>query len=310
MNVTLSEITGTEILLLLVAFLLTVAIFLLIMVLRSSDKVHKLTYPVYDYIVKEAQHKAQEITYDAMKHSRELLVSAELEGVKVIAKEKLDSKKIEKEYEQQLSTLTEHTKKLLEDYTHKATHELQTLTETLGENLKSNLQNVEQSGSQAAHELQTLTKVLEEKIAANLQNIEQKGSQATEELQALTKTLEKTIADNLKKVEVAGTEGVKRSEELTQQVLEDLSKSLGRAFENLEGSVKDKIEENIEKEFDSVREMIDVYRKKRMDMVDSELIALIEQTTALALQKKLTFSEHSELLFAALEEAKSQNIFS
>jgi len=88
MNVFLSEITGIEVLLLLVAFLLLVAIFLLIMLLRSSDKVHKLTYPVYDYIVKEAQHKAKEITYDAMKHSREMLVSAELEGVKVIAKEK------------------------------------------------------------------------------------------------------------------------------------------------------------------------------------------------------------------------------
>ena len=114
----------------------------------------------------------------------------------------------------------------------------------------------------------------------------------------------------MKKVEEAGIEGVRRSEELTQEVLENLSKSLSRTFENLEGSVKDTIQENIEKEFDSVREMIDMYRKKRMDIVDNEIIALIEQTTTIALQKKLTFSEHTELLFAALEEAKSQNIFS
>ena len=281
MNVILSEITGTEILLLLVAFLLTVAIFLLIMVLRSSDKVHKLTYPVYDYIVKEAQHKAQEITYDAMKHSRDLLVDAELEGIKVIAKEKIDSRKIEEEYEQQLSTLTEQTKKLLEEYTRKATGELQNITKTLEQSIRNNLQNVEKT-----------------------------GSHATEELQSLTKTLEKTIHDNLKRVEEAGTEGVKRSEELTEQILEELSKRLSHAFENLEGSVKDKIQENIEKEFDSVREIIDMYKKKRMDMVDNEIIALIEQTTALALQKKLTFREHTDLLFAALEEAKSQNIFS
>lgn len=281
MNIILSEITGTEILLLLVAFLLTVAIFLLIMLLRSSDKVHKLTYPVYDYIIKKAQHKAQEITYDAMKHSREMLVDAELEGVKVIAKEKIESRKIEKEYEQQLTILTEQTKKLLESYTHKATEELQDLTKTLGENVKNNLQNIEQT-----------------------------GSRATEELQSLTKTLEKTIHDNLKKVEEAGTEGVKRSEERIQHTLEELSKSLSHAFESLEGSVKDKIEEHIEKEFDSVREMIDLYKKKRMDMIDSEIIALIERTTALALQKKLTLGEHTELLFSALEEAKSQNIFS
>ena len=281
MSVFLPEITGTEILLLLVAFLLTVAIFLLIMLLRSSDKVHKLTYPVYDYIIKEAQHKAQEITYDAMKHSRDLLVDAELEGIKVIAKEKIDSRKIEEEYEQQLSTLTEQTKKLLEEYTRKATGELQNITKTLEQSIRNNLQNVEKT-----------------------------GSHATEELQSLTKTLEKTIHDNLKRVEEAGTEGVKRSEELTEQILEELSKRLSHAFENLEGSVKDKIQENIEKEFDSVREIIDMYKKKRMDMVDNEIIALIEQTTALALQKKLTFREHTELLFAALEEAKSQNIFS
>ena len=281
MSVFLPEITGTEILLLLVAFLLTVAIFLLIMLLRSSDKVHKLTYPVYDYIIKEAQHKAQEITYDAMKHSRDLLVDAELEGIKVIAKEKIDSRKIEEEYEQQLSTLTEQTKKLLEEYTRKATGELQNITKTLEQSIRNNLQNVEKT-----------------------------GSHATEELQSLTKTLEKTIHDNLKRVEEAGTEGVKRSEELTEQILEELSKRLSHAFENLEGSVKDKIQENIEKEFDSVREIIDMYKKKRMDMVDNEIIALIEQTTTLALQKKLTFREHTDLLFAALEEAKSQNIFS
>ena len=242
---------------------------------------HKLTYPVYDYIIKEAQHKAQEITYDAMKHSRDLLVDAELEGIKVIAKEKIDSRKIEEEYEQQLSTLTEQTKKLLEEYTRKATGELQNITKTLEQSIRNNLQNVEKT-----------------------------GSHATEELQSLTKTLEKTIHDNLKRVEEAGTEGVKRSEELTEQILEELSKRLSHAFENLEGSVKDKIQENIEKEFDSVREIIDMYKKKRMDMVDNEIIALIEQTTALALQKKLTFREHTELLFAALEEAKSQNIFS
>lgn len=281
MNFSLSEITGTEILLLLLAFLLLVTVFLLIMLLRSSDKVRRLTYPVYDYIIKEAQHKAQEITYDAMKHSREMLVNAELEGVKVIAKEKVDSRKIEEEYEHQLATLTDHTKKLLEDYAGKVTGELKNLTETLEENIKNNLQNV-----------------------ANT------GTHSTEELQNITKTLEGTIQDNLKRVEEAGTAGVKRSEELTQQVLEDLSNKLSHAFENLEVSVKDKIQENLEKEFDSVREMVDIYRKKRMDIVDNEVIALIEQTTALALQKKLTFSEHTELLFNALEEAKSQNIFS
>ena len=310
MSVILGDITGTEILLLLVAFLLTVAIFLLIMLLRSSDKVHRLTYPVYDYIVKEAQHKAQEITYDAMKHSREMLVSAELEGVKVIAKEKIESRKIEEEYEQQLATLTGQTKKLLEDYAHKAILELQGLTKSLGESLKDNLHNVEQTGTSAALELQSLTKTLGENIKDNLQNVEQTGTRVTEELQSLTKTLGETIRDNLKKVEEAGIEGVKRSEELTEQTLLELSKSLSHAFESLEDSVKGKIEENIEKEFNSVRDMIDTYRKKRMDMVDSEIIALIEQTTVLALQKKLTFSEHSDLLFAALEEAKSQNIFS
>ena len=73
-----------------------------------------------------------------MKHSREMLVDAELEGVKVIAKEKIESRKIEKEYEQQLSALTSQTKKLLEEYAHKATHELQSLTGTLGKNIRVN----------------------------------------------------------------------------------------------------------------------------------------------------------------------------
>ncbi len=95
-NSLLSNITVSDALM---VSLLVLVVVLLILLTINNRKIHNITYPVYDYIVKGAQEKAQEITWDAMKNSRKMLVDAELEGVKVIAKEKLESRKIEEEYE-------------------------------------------------------------------------------------------------------------------------------------------------------------------------------------------------------------------
>lgn len=200
-----------------------------------------MTYPVYDFIVKGAQKKANQITYDAMKESRKLLTDAELAGVKVVAKGKLESKHIEKDYEENLHALTEETSAMLTKYSEHMDHELSRLT-----------------GS------------LEKRMSASIQ----------------------------------------KNESFLQEETGRLSKQLASTFGTLEANAKEQIRSNVEAEFIGVKKVIETYRQERFALIDNQLLSLIENTTSVALQKTLTLAEHTELLYRALEEAKSKGTFS
>ena len=222
-------------------FLLLVVIVLLILLIVNNRRIQDVTYPIYDYIVKGAHDKARKITYDARKGARKMLSDAELEGIKVIAKEKIESKHIEKEYEEKFSKLTEETEKLLVKY---------------GQEMDANLKRL-------------------------LDGVEKRVSS-----------------------------GIAKNETFLQEETNKLSKQLSSTFTTLEANAKEQIRGNVEKEFIAVKKVIETYRQERYALIDGEILSLIENTTQLALQKTLTLSEHTELIYRALEEAKSKNTFS
>lgn len=222
------------------AFLLLLVIILLIVLIVNNRKIHNLTYPVYDYIVKGAHKKAREITYDAMKDSRKMVAQAELEGVKIVAKEKLDSRKVGKEYEAKLEELTVHTEQVLARYN----------------------ERVEAS-------LKRLSDALEKRIAA----------------------------------------GILKNENFLQEETKKLSTQLSNTFTTLEVSAKEQIRGSVEKEFISVKKIIETYRQERYALIDNQLLSLLENTAAIALGKNLTLQDHTDLIYRALEEAKGKDVF-
>jgi len=222
------------------AFLLLLVVVLLIILIVNNRRIRNLTYPIYDYIVKGAHKKAQEITYDAMKDSRKMVAQAELEGVKIVAKEKLDSKKIGKEYEAKLEELTVHTEQILENY----------------------------------------------------------NKSVEADLRRLSDALEKRIST-----------GISKNENLLQEQTTKLSTQLSDTFTTLEANAKEQIRSNVEKEFISVKKVIETYRQERYALVDNQILSLLENTATIALGKQLSLKDHTELIYRALEEAKSKNTF-
>lgn len=220
--------------------LLLLVIILLVILVVNNRRIHNVTYPVYDYIVKGAHKKAREITYDAMKQSRDMVRDAELEGVKIVAKEKLESKKVGDEYEAKLEELTVHTEQLLEKYRN-----------TMEENMNR------------------LSGAVEKRIAA----------------------------------------GISKNESFLQEETTKLSNQLSSTFTTLEANAKEQIRSNVEKEFISVKKVIETYRQERFALIDNQLLALIEEVTKTALGKGLTLQDHSELIYKALEEAKAKDTF-
>lgn len=241
-----------------VAILLVVLIVLLIVVIKSTSKVSNLTYPIYEYVIKKAESKAQDITYDAMKKSREILVNAELEGTKVIAKEKLESSKIEKTYEEKLRELTDQTKKLLDTYANEA---------------QVNAKNTRELLNTYAHD-------------------------AKESLSELTHSLEESVSS-----------GINENQRAIKEEAIKVSKQMTSTFGELEKRFREQIDQNLNKEFASAKEMVKTYRKQQLDLIDTYIVTLIERTAAITLQKKMSLEDHSELALRALEEAKSEGVF-
>lgn len=258
MSLSFSNInTETLLFVLVVAFLLLIT-GLLVALLRGASRANKLTYPIYDYIVKQAQHEAQKITYDAMKKSREMLVNAEIEGTKVIAKDKLESAKIEDIYEKKLNELADKTKELLEKYAHEAE-----------ENTKE-------------------TKKLLDKYAED----------AEKQLSSLISSLSESVSS-----------GIKDSEQVIREEAVKVSQKMSATFDALEKRFKDQIESNLKQEFATAKEVIKTYRKEQLELIDTYIVALVERTAGIALQKELSLSEHVKLIHRALEEAKSEGVF-
>ena len=134
------------------------------------------------------------------------VADAELEGVKIIAKERLDSKKIGAEYEAKLEELTVHTEQILAKY---------------NESVESDLKR-------------------------------------------LSNALEKRIAT-----------GISKNETFLQEQTANLSGQLGKTFTALEANAKEQIRSNVEKEFISVKKIIETYRQERYAIVDSKILSTL-----------------------------------
>ena len=202
-----SSLSSFEILLIAsILFLFFVVVVLLIVVMRSTKKVNDLTYPIYEYVIKRAEGKAQDITNSALKRSKELIAVAEIEGKKVLVQEKLESAKIEKSYEDKLKELTEQTKSLLNEYATEAEQNAALTKELL-----------ETYAHEAEESLRTLTESLEKSVSGGISENERVikeesvriSKQMSSTFEALEKRFKEQIDQNLKKEFASAKEMVK-----------------------------------------------------------------------------------------------------
>ena len=94
-----------------------------------------------------------------------------------------------------------------------------------------------------------------------------------------------------------------------QEQTTKLSTQLSGTFTTLEANAKEQIRSNVEKEFISVKKVIETYRQERYALVDNQILSLLENTANIALGKELTLQDHTDLIYKALEEAKSKDTF-
>ena len=115
------------------------------------------------------------------------------------------------------------------------------------------------------------------------------------------------------------TESTKREEaeysSFTKKLAEDLKKEsmqlrehMERAFNAMEQENKKRMDDHLARSFKHAEASVAAYEQARRSLVDEHILALIGETTKIALHKELTMDAHADLVRKALEEAKTAGI--
>lgn len=86
----------------------------------------------------------------------------------------------------------------------------------------------------------------------------------------------------------------------------------GKAESLLESFVNDlqrRTQTQVDQEIGNAKKIIEEYQRKRLEVIDENIVAIIEKTLNITLGKKLTLADQTELVYEALEEAKKENFF-
>lgn len=95
------------------------------------------------------------------------------------------------------------------------------------------------------------------------------------------------------------TESLKQQ---TQEVLERFENTLATFLT----SAEQKSLASIEKEIQSAKEYLRHYQQEQMKIVEENIVDILDQTLAGVLSKKLTLTDHVDLIYESLEKAKKE----
>ncbi|MBI4039192.1 hypothetical protein HY384_04540 [Candidatus Daviesbacteria bacterium] len=147
------------------------------------------------------------------------------------------------------------------------------------------------------------------------------GSFATKKLLAEFKIqLQNIVKDSQQSINSSQNQLIKFMERLqdTSARFEEASKISGEKrinelFERLESKISDfliqteqKTTSSIDLELKAARQLIETYRNAQLKLIDENIVAMMEQTLNLVLAKKLSLKDQLDLIYEALEKAKTE----
>jgi F0F1-type ATP synthase membrane subunit b/b' len=174
------------------AALFGLLVILVVMSIRNGAQMQKLTYPVYDYIVKKEEHEAQEVLKRAQKEAEELVQSAQESGHEVIALYTKKAEEAREQYGQSLSTLTNSLEKKLEHAQDAGEASLQELFEHMQKTLAEHKRSWQDRSDAVLGELDAVASMLEKRTRETLSRIDT-------DLQSVKETFSHTLRERIEK---------------------------------------------------------------------------------------------------------------
>lgn len=106
-------------------------------------------------------------------------------------------------------------------------------------------------------------------------------------------------------------ENLRQQEIKNQALMQEKTNKLIEGAQNIMSSfimdINNRVKKQIDEELKVVRNELEVYKKHRLEIINKYIIDILERTLEQTLNQKLTLSEHSDLIFKALEQAKTEH---
>lgn len=114
----------------------------------------------------------------------------------------------------------------------------------------------------------------------------------------------KQLIQFMAELQKAGSESQQMSQNLAQARVNKLFDSLEQRLSDFLVETSQKTTSSIELELKSTRALIDTYKQEQLKLIDENILAMMEQTLSLVLNKKLSLEDHLDFVYEALEKAK------
>jgi hypothetical protein len=140
-------------------------------------------------------------------------------------------------------------------------------------------------------------------------------------LEAIEKAMQNQLERNAVHAEAVYGEFIQSAEteihdhiNKNQKMLEEKANAMIVETESLltkfTGDLEAKVKGDVERELAKAAEEIDQYKANRMRVVDERIVDILEEVLRVALDKKMSLADQSELIYKALEDAKKEHAFS
>lgn len=180
---------------------------------------------------------------------------------------------------------------------HQAIQKAQTI---LGETQFQGNKIVESSGLQT----QKIEEKLNQEIDRDIKKLDEFNQKQQQFLEAQVSKASKSYEeylDDLRKL-------INQAQQDNQQVVRA---KVNEIFEGFEQNLTDFLTRTQERSVQAVdlelrasRQLIDTYKLEQIKLIDENIIAMLEKTLSIVLNKKLTLKDHADLVYEALEKAK------
>jgi hypothetical protein len=273
-----------------IAVFVVVVLFVLlgvILYLLIRNENMRLTSKEARQVLRDAEQKAHAIVADATAEVRKTQLKIEEDRAKSLVEDA-------KEVEHFLEAYRFRLDKVLKQLSYGVEKEHARVTGQFVESLRHLEERVSENANQATVSMNEFTDQssdLFNRLAYEIENVE-KG------IQHLSLALEEAAANE-----------ADRNAEIVRKEMHKIGKETAAAVVKVARGLDESLRINLEKEFSSISSEITRYREARMRLIDERILILIEETTQIALQRKLSMQEQADLVYRSLEEAKQRGVF-
>lgn len=215
---------------------LLAAIVVLILHLRNSSQLNRLTYPAYEYAVKKAQHEADALIKVAQEKAREIIAKAEEAGQESIKEYDEAANQMQIKYREALAAQSTELLKRFEQATNEQTQTLRDASQNMQESFASEHKKV-------IHNVTSIN----DSLAAMATKAEQHTKNVVATLETKINTVSKEIEDSLRGAEEKGLSELSGHFESMKEALEKEVRTYGDSRKQLLDAHVERLVEDVVK---------------------------------------------------------------